>query len=78
MSITHAAVAGPLVELTDYQAAHTIANGTVTVAQISATGVASSTTFLRGDGSWNTPAGGGSVPAAVSAAALITAYGSFR
>ena len=34
MSITHAAVAGPLVELTDYQAAHTIANGTITGAQI--------------------------------------------
>ena len=32
MSITHSAVSGPLVELTDYQAAHSIANGTITEA----------------------------------------------
>jgi dimeric dUTPase (all-alpha-NTP-PPase superfamily) len=31
----------------------------VTVSNISATGTASSTTYLRGDGTWNTPAGGG-------------------
>lgn len=34
-----------------------IANAQVTVAKINATGTASSTTFLRGDGSWSTPAG---------------------
>ena len=34
MSITHAAVAGPLVEIADYQANHLIGNGTITAAQI--------------------------------------------
>ena len=34
MSITHAAVAGPLVEIADYQASHLIGNGTITAAQI--------------------------------------------
>lgn len=38
-----------------------IANGAVTTAKISASGTASPTTFLRGDGSWQTPAGGGSL-----------------
>lgn len=38
-----------------------IADGAVTTAKISASGTASSTTFLRGDGSWQTPAGGGSL-----------------
>lgn len=38
-----------------------IANGAVTTAKISASGTASTTTFLRGDGSWQTPAGGGSL-----------------
>lgn len=37
----------------------TIDNSVVTVAKLSATGTPSSTTFLRGDGSWATPAGGG-------------------
>ena len=37
----------------------TIDNGVVTVAKISATGTADSTTFLRGDGAWAAPAGGG-------------------
>ena len=59
MSITHAAVAGPLIEATDYQAAHVIASGTVTVAQLSATGSPSSSNFLRGDGTWNAPASAG-------------------
>jgi hypothetical protein len=36
-----------------------IANANVTVAKLSATGTPSSTTFLRGDGSWTAPAGGG-------------------
>jgi hypothetical protein len=35
-----------------------IANSTVTVAKISATGTASATTYLRGDGAWSTVAGG--------------------
>jgi hypothetical protein len=35
-----------------------IADANVTVAKISATGTASSTTYLRGDGSWSTPSGG--------------------
>lgn len=35
-----------------------IADGVVTVAKISATGAPSSSTYLRGDGQWATPAGG--------------------
>jgi hypothetical protein len=35
-----------------------IANTTIGVGKINATGTASATTFLRGDGTWNTPAGG--------------------
>lgn len=37
----------------------TIDNGVVTIAKISATGTADSTTFLRGDGAWAAPSGGG-------------------
>lgn len=37
----------------------TIDNSAVTVAKINATGTASSSTYLRGDGAWATPAGGG-------------------
>ena len=37
-----------------------INNGAVTIQKISATGTADSTTFLRGDGQWATPSGGGS------------------
>lgn len=37
----------------------TIDNAVVTVAKVSATGTPSSTTFLRGDGTWSTPAGSG-------------------
>lgn len=36
-----------------------IDNSAVTIAKVSATGTASSSTFLRGDGQWATPAGGG-------------------
>lgn len=36
-----------------------IADANVTIAKISATGTASSSTYLRGDGSWQTPSGGG-------------------
>jgi hypothetical protein len=37
----------------------TIDSGVVTVAKLSATGTANNTTFLRGDGAWATPSGGG-------------------
>ena len=37
----------------------TIDNSVVTVAKLSATGSPSATTYLRGDGSWSTPSGGG-------------------
>lgn len=36
-----------------------IANTTIAVGKINATGTPSSTTYLRGDGTWNTPSGGG-------------------
>jgi hypothetical protein len=36
----------------------TIANGAVDIAHLSATGTPSATTYLRGDNTWNTPAGG--------------------
>jgi hypothetical protein len=39
----------------------TIAAGAVDLAMLSATGTASGTTFLRGDNTWATPAGGGAV-----------------
>lgn len=45
-----------------------IADGAVTTAKISASGTASGTTFLRGDGSWQTPAGGGSLSQSYSQA----------
>lgn len=35
-----------------------IADANVTIAKLSATGTPSSSTFLRGDGTWNAPAGG--------------------
>jgi len=37
----------------------TIAAGAVDIAMLSATGTASGTTYLRGDNTWSTPAGGG-------------------
>ncbi len=48
-----------------------IANTTIGVGKINATGTASATTFLRGDGSWQTPAGGGG--ASVQVVAVKTA-----
>lgn len=45
-------------DLTGTYPSPTIAAGAVTVAKISATGTASSSTYLRGDGSWATVSGG--------------------
>lgn len=39
-----------------------LANNSVSIGKISASGTASATTYLRGDGSWATPSGGGSGP----------------
>ena len=50
----------------------TIDNGAVTIAKLSATGTPSSTTFLRGDGTWATPAGGGGGYTVVSQTANYT------
>jgi hypothetical protein len=50
----------------------TIDNSVVTVAKISATGTPSATTFLRGDGAWETPSGGGG--GADSSITIISAY----
>ena len=36
-----------------------ITDGSIALADLSATGTASSSTFLRGDNSWATPSGGG-------------------
>lgn len=53
----------------------TIPSGTVTTAMLSATGTASSTTFLRGDGTWSTALqsiGAGSITFAMLATAATT------
>jgi hypothetical protein len=50
----------------------TIDNSVVTVAKISAGGTPSATTFLRGDGAWETPSGGGG--GADSPITIISAY----
>ena len=50
----------------------TIDNSVVTVAKISATGTPSATTFLRGDGAWETPSSGGG--GADSSITIISAY----
>ncbi|MGB1214771.1 MAG: hypothetical protein ACPG4X_15505 [Pikeienuella sp.] len=49
---------GALADLDSVDTAQ-IDNDAVTIAKISATGTASSSTFLRGDGQWAAPAGGG-------------------
>lgn len=51
----------------------TIDNGAVTIAKLSATGTPSSTTFLRGDGTWATPSGGGG--GSVTGQIVLTAGG---
>lgn len=51
--------------------------GVVPVAQLG-TGTPTGSKFLRDDGTFAVPAGGGSVPPAVAAAGYITAYGLFR
>jgi hypothetical protein len=51
----------------------TIDNSVVTVAKISASGTPSATTFLRGDGAWETPSGGGG-GGADSSITIISAY----
>jgi hypothetical protein len=51
----------------------TIDNSVVTVAKISASGTPSATTFLRGDGAWETPSGGGG-GGADSPITIISAY----
>jgi hypothetical protein len=49
-----------------------IADANVTVAKISATGTASATTYLRGDGAWATPSSGGSGAIGISATNTTT------
>ncbi|OYX98878.1 MAG: hypothetical protein B7Y80_14335 [Hyphomicrobium sp. 32-62-53] len=49
-----------------------IANTTVTVGKLSATGTPDATTYLRGDGTWATPAGGGGGSSLTWATASIT------
>jgi hypothetical protein len=51
----------------------TIDNAAVTIAKISATGTASATTFLRGDGTWAIPSGGGG--GSVTGQLVLTAGG---
>jgi hypothetical protein len=49
-----------------------LADKSVTVAKVNATGTASSTTYLRGDGSWSAPAGDGQGVTSVSGSNGIT------
>jgi hypothetical protein len=44
-----------------WTATQTFPNASIAISKLNATGTPSSTTFLRGDGTWNTPAGGGNV-----------------
>ena len=56
--VTNANLTG---DVTSVGNAATIAVDAVDIAMLSATGTASGTTFLRGDNTWGTPAGGGAV-----------------
>jgi hypothetical protein len=53
----------------------TIANDAVDIAMLSATGAPSSSTYLRGDNTWATPAGGGGSGVAISEDVTQTAHG---
>jgi uncharacterized protein YqkB len=60
-------------DVTSVGNATTIAAGAVDIAMLSASGTAGVTTFLRGDNSWDTPAGGGSGAAIGDAVTSATA-----
>lgn len=51
--------------------------GQVTIAGLSATGTPSATTYLRGDGTWSTPAGGGGSPGGSSGQVQYNNAGAF-
>jgi hypothetical protein len=51
-----------------------LANSSVTTTKISATGAASSATYLRGDGSWSTPSNTGGAQALTTTAVKTSAY----
>jgi len=65
-----AAIAYSKLALTNSIVTGDITNGAVTTAKIGATGTASSSTFLRGDGQWATPSGGGGGGISVTAATV--------
>lgn len=49
-----------------------IADGSILIADLSATGTPSSTTFLRGDNTWATPAGGSGITRVIQSISLAT------
>lgn len=52
-----------------------ITSSLVAIADLSATGTPSSTTFLRGDNTWATPAGGGTVTGVTGTAPIVSSGG---